>query len=213
MKNAVFFALLVLTQYSYGKPIAEGNILMNGDDLKAVLYDDLALKPECKKIQEDAKGAMFYLNGKGFGSGCWILLGNEVHALITSYDTNQSKAYVFSLGVFSFSNESMKNDQGNDDKSSASTPPVFKNEISLECKEAYQARVFNYFLENVCQFSGGVSETLGTAAHKVCDGQMNEREREMLSDEVKTQVKIDIESNGQQKFCDTNEAGYILLVE
>jgi len=96
---------------------------------------------------------------------------------------------------------------------STSTSSAFKSKVSPECKEIYQARVFNYFLENICQFNGGVSEKLGVAAHKLCDNEMNEAERVRLSDEVKGDIKTDIDGIGQKSFCQKNKSGYESLTK
>lgn len=85
--------------------------------------------------------------------------------------------------------------------------------ISTECKSMYQARVFNYFLENICSYKGGVAQKLGVAAKNICGNEMSEPARKTLSNEVKQVIQGDIEKMGQSKFCQNNKQGYLDLTK
>jgi hypothetical protein len=213
MKIIFLLIGLLVNQFVYAKDVglvAYLNEKTNGiETLDIQLYDKLIEKGFCSEI----KGARFARLSHGtinsplvrpWGSGCWVSINKEkIRIKIRSFEGNEPPLdSEISISLLK--------------KGDAYRESYFEVKsqvaVSAECKQLYQARVFNYFLENICQFSGGVSETLGAAAHKVCDGQMSESEREVLSNEVKTEIGSDIESIGQGEFCERNKEGYFSLV-
>ena len=82
------------------KQVSEGVVIINNQQLKAVLFDEPALNPACRERISASMQAMFYLNGQTFSHGCWVIIGNEIHTQMTRYDTQETRAFVFSASVF-----------------------------------------------------------------------------------------------------------------
>lgn len=95
-----FFLLMVASCFLSAKQVGVGEVTINGQILKAVLFDDPAINPKCREVNPSAMQAMFYLNENSFAHGCWMPFQGEIHTQITRYDTDETKAYIFSPAIF-----------------------------------------------------------------------------------------------------------------
>ncbi len=98
-----FFILcfaLAFSSLAQSMEVSTGNVQVNGQQLTVKLFDDPAVNPVCRQKFNTAKQAMFYLSGNTFAHGCWIPLDGEIHTQMTRYDTNETRAYVFSQSIF-----------------------------------------------------------------------------------------------------------------
>ena len=100
--------------------------------------------------------------------------------------------------------------QANDEVAKAFAKPTepLPSKVSDECKQLYQAKIFNYMLESHCKFAGNVSTSISQAAKEICGDSMNEASQLTLSDEVANAVQSDIEKLGNSQFCLDNKQGY-----
>lgn len=153
--------LMILLSLSpaYGKQVAEGNVPINGQNFKILLFDDPALNPECRERQSNSMGAMFYLNGNIFGLGCWIPLNGEIHTLIKRVDTNETKAYVFASSVF----EKSGSQDGNIQENSAPRIPAPKN---LANEPEIESELINTLRLKGKQRVGGYRKAIETYSRK-----------------------------------------------
>lgn len=99
-KYFAFLCLFALCGFALAKQVGDGAVQVNNNKLTAKLFDDPALNPTCRQKFGNAMQAMFYLDGNSFAHGCWIPLDGEIHTQMTRYDTNETRAYVFSPSVF-----------------------------------------------------------------------------------------------------------------
>lgn len=87
--------------------LSTGSVQVNGQQLTVKLFENLTNNPACQHKFSTAKQAIFYLSDNIFAHGCWIPLGGEIHTQMTRYDTNETRAYVFSSSIFKKTNHSL----------------------------------------------------------------------------------------------------------
>lgn len=185
----------------HAKQIFEGNVFINGKNLNAILFDDVALDPSCRGKHSNAKQAMFYLDEKLFAHGCWIFLDNEIHTQMTRYDNHEVKAYVFPLAAFKRISATSKKENSPEKSTSRS-----------KCQELYQAWIFNVMLEEACKLKMGVAQNIGVAAKSICQ-KSSEAQRNQWGTEVFKVIKNDLDEMGDYEFCRRNKPEYEALAK
>ena len=153
---------------------------------------------------KDAKQSIAYWPAGQIQQNCWAEFGANITTCpIAGKDkTGKLGNACIDIGKSRFLDISNIPKSANFDSKNTQTTP------SQQCKQIYQARVYNYYLENICKFNGNVSNSLGIAAKTICGNSMSEATRQSFSNAVKKDIEKDIERLGDTQFCFDNKKSY-----
>ena len=82
-----------------------------------------------------------------------------------------------------------------------------------DCMFLLKGGMFNGLLENVCEFNGGVKKSIMKSYEQAnCRAIVSQEQVNSLSKEMLSEIRGDIEHNGQDAFCENARSGYEHLI-
>lgn len=82
-----------------------------------------------------------------------------------------------------------------------------------DCMFLLKGGMFNGLLENICEFNGGVKKSIMKSYDQAnCRAIVSQEQVNSLSKEMLSEIRGDIERNGQDAFCENARSGYEHLI-